>query len=366
MKNVRYRPLIIVSGILLLLSLGVMGNWVYRAFFKPAEPYSGELIVLKPVNEIQTGHDQVKPDMQPASKKTEKGNHAETGNEWRSNTHQQENHSSEKNLQNTGNTEVASGEIKRLKAEIEWLLKNKSGDAELKLANQKIDELEQKISRLSDVNTDVEKENARLLAVLKKLSENRLNQDPLSKTWPVVYEDKPRENRPVAVPGIPTKQLVDKNPISEPAANHSNIKTSVPVTSNKAGAGSFSVESMNLLAYTVTDNKELETHQAFLTDKFVGELKINRNSFPNKTGELYIVIMQPDGKVLQKSTWESGTFISAEGKKVYSCRLRFDITNAETQKLVFSINAPNFQKGKYIMQVYGKKGLIASIPKMLS
>ena len=59
----------------------------------------------------------------------------------------------------------------------------------------------------------------------------------------------------------------------------------MPVSTGKKVASSLSVESMNLLAFTITDNKELETQQAFLTDKFVGELKINRNSFPDKTGE---------------------------------------------------------------------------------
>lgn len=364
MKNVRYRPMIIVSGVLLLLSLGVMGNWAYKAFFKTAEPYEGELIVLKPVSELQTGQDQAKQDMQPASKKTSKEKHPVTGSEWTGAQQLQGNNTARIKTQQSSGSDDAAGEIKRLKADIEMLLKNKSGDAELRLANQKIDELEQKINRLSDANSDVEKENARLLSVLKKLSENRLMQDQSSKTWPVVYEDKSRESRPDAIAAIPAKQPVVKNTTSESLANHFNTKTAIPV--NKTEAGASAVVSMNMQAITVTDNKELETHQAFLTDKFVGELKINRNGFPEKTGELYIVIQQPDGKVLQKSTWESGTFYSAEGKKVYSCRLRFDITGAESQKLVFSINAPNFQKGKYIMQVYGKKGLITSLAKTLS
>ena len=363
MKNLRYRPLIIVSGILLLLSLGVMGNWAYRAIFKSAEPYTGELIELKPVNMIQTGQDLEKEDIHLSAKKTIKGKKPEAGRDLISNKQQQENNTALVRTHNSIEPVVEAGEIKRLKAEIEWLLKNKSGDAELKLANQKIDELEQKLNRLSEANSEVEKENTRLLAVLKKLSENRLIQDQSSKTWPVVYEDKSRVNRQEA---IPVKQQFVKNTKSETPVNHINAKTNIPVTVDKTEAGFLSVESMNMQAITVTDNKEIETHQAFLTDKFVAELKISKNSFPDKTGELYIIITQPDGKVLQKSTWESGTFISADGKKVYSCRLRFDISRAEKQKLVFSINAPNFQKGNYIMQVYGKKGLITSFVKTLS
>lgn len=365
MKNLRYRPLIIVSGILLLLSLGVMGNWAYRAFFKPADPYSSELIVLKPVTGIETGSQE---DLQESDDSGKKTKHAikqrQENNIIRTGQQQVNNHPVEK-TQTSAVPNADATEIKRLKAEIVQLLKTKSGDAELKLANQKIDELEQKINRLSDTNADVEKENARLLAVLKKLSENRLSQEQATKTWPVVYEDKNRINRQETVPVIQTKQPVVKNTRPETAAGNSNSVTTMPVSTGKKVASSLSVESMNLLAFTITDNKELETQQAFLTDKFVGELKINRNSFPDKTGELYIVILQPDGKLMQKSTWESGTFYSSEGKKVYSCRLRFDITRDETQKLVFSINAANFLKGKYLMQVYDKKGLINSFTKSL-
>ena len=365
MKNLRYRPLIIVSGLLLLLSLGVMGNWAYRAFFKPAEPYTGELIVLKPVNGLQTDTEADKEGTHDPGKMTKPGKKHHTDIEITGTGQQQIDYPSGEKTQPVAVSDAAGVEINRLKTEIELLLKNKSSDSELKLANQKIDELEQKINRLSDANSDVEKENARLLAVLKKLSDNRLIQDQSAKTWPVVYEDKSRVNRQETAPALPAKQSDGKNDKAEPLAGNNNTKTAIPVSSGKSAAASLTVESMNLLALTITDNKELETHQAFLTDKFVGELKINRNSFTERTGELYIVIMQPDGKVLQKSTWESGTFHSPEGKKVYSCRLRFDITSAETQKLVFSINAPNFFKGKYIMQVYDKKGLITSIAKSL-
>ena len=195
MKNVRYRPLVIISGVLLLLSLGVMGNWAYRAFFKPADPYTGELIELKPVNVIQSAEQEGLHESHDSGKKASPGIKQHQGKEITGTGQQPFNELPVEKTHHSSVSNAEAGEIKRLKAEIELLLKNKSGDTDLKLANQKIYELEQKINRLSDANSDVEKENARLLAVLKKLSENRLGQDQTAKTWPVVYEDKSVINR---------------------------------------------------------------------------------------------------------------------------------------------------------------------------
>ena len=75
----------------------------------------------------------------------------------------------------------AKEEITKLKAEIAALLSNKSSEADLKLANQKIEELEQKINRLVDKNSDVEKENERLLVVLRKFSDNRISAEQNAK-----------------------------------------------------------------------------------------------------------------------------------------------------------------------------------------
>lgn len=91
------------------------------------------------------------------------------------------------------------------------------------------------------------------------------------------------------------------------------------------------------LAIMVTDNKELETYQAIQTDKFVGSFIVKNSKAVNNVAELFIVISQPDGQVLQKSTWESGTFETLNGRKVYSCKLRFDYTKGEP-KNYFSIS----------------------------
>ena len=129
---------------------------------------------------------------------------------------------------------------------------------------------------------------------------------------------------------------------------------------------SLNIADMRITALTVTDNSEIETSQAFQTDKLVCSLTLKNNNFQNNTGDIFIVVLQPNGQTLQKSTWESGTFQSNDGKKIYSCRLHFDYSKGETKQLLFSLNAANYIKGNYTMQVYCKGVLIGKIVKLLS
>ena len=117
---------------------------------------------------------------------------------------------------------------------------------------------------------------------------------------------------------------------------------------------------------TVTDNKDIETYEAYQTDKLVGFITLKSTALQNSSGELIIVVLQPDGNVLQKSTWETGTFQSNEGKKIYSCKLRFDHKAGENNQLSFSLNAASFAKGNYTLQVYSGGVLIGKIIKKLS
>lgn len=334
---------------------GVLGTWAYKSYFSEEDTYKGELITLKPVDSLIT--------LQPVDSKA--GQQAESkqtlsigaGTSKSTSVVPMES-SAESELMkpemyqaaNTAKpaaTETAK-EINKLKAEIAGLLKKQNNDADLKMARQKIEELQQKVEKLTDKNSDIEKENKKLFAVLRRLSDERLESEQKSKAWPVVYENKAPET-------------------NKPAANTTaTAKPNTVNTGNTSANTAMATDDIRLSAFTVTDTKEIETSQAFLTDKFTGSFTLRSAALQNAGGEVIVVITQPDGKVLQKSSWESGTFQTAEGKKVYSCRLRFDGTGSDQKKLNFSIAAPNFIKGNYTMQIYCKGVLIGKLVKSLS
>ena len=81
---------------------------------------------------------------------------------------------------------------------------------------------------------------------------------------------------------------------------------------------------------------------------------------------MFVVILQPDGKLLKQSGWDSGSFETREGTKIYSCKLRFDCPKGENKSLNFSVPSSNFQKGMYSIQVYHKGVMVVRGNKSLS
>ena len=78
-----------------------------------------------------------------------------------------------------------------------------------------------------------------------------------------------------------------------------------------------------------------------------------------------VVVLQPDGKVIRNSAWESGVFETRDGKKIYSRKLLFDATGNEKQ-LNFSLNPDRFLKGEYTMQIWYNGSMIGKMSRILS
>jgi len=235
-----------------------------------------------------------------------------------------------------GPLDVKLDEFFKLRNDITTILKDKSGNANLGVARQKIAELQRRVDELVGRNKDVEQENKRLYAMLKQLSANMKEPDQQN-VRPVVFEN---------------KQANESSP--------GNSNNAVP-------AGTFVASDLRLSALMQTDNdKELETYQAIQTDKLVGSFIVKNDNSQNNNAEVIVVVLQPNGQVLQKSSWESGTFTSREGKKIYSCKMRFDYNKGEVKRLNFSLSSDKYMKGNYIMQIYHNGTMIGKLSKTLS
>lgn len=226
-----------------------------------------------------------------------------------------------------GNLDIKLSEFYKLRNEIAILLKNPGSKADIDNAKTKIGELQKKVEQLRDRNVEVERENARLKSVLEQLSAGN-TKDAVQNLRTAVFDNKPspEKNTPVAV---------------------------------------FAASDLKLSAMMVEDDKEQETYQAIQTDKMIGTFTVRNNNAAFNNAEIVIVVLQPNGRVLQNSGWESGSFETREGKKIYSSKLRFEYNKGEAKHLSFSLSTNNFEKGNYTMQIYQNGLMIGKMSKTL-
>ncbi len=213
------------------------------------------------------------------------------------------------------------GDVYKLKTEINSLLKDSSSTtADLELARYKIQELQGKVDELKNRNIDVEKENKRLRALLEQMA---------------------------------------LNSASSPINSAGTEKTE----SEKIKSTS-SLFSASELKFSTAKGDDTEVTGADEAEKFVGSLVV-RNSLVQGVSEVMLVLIQPDGKVL-RNAWESGSFDTDAGKKIYSRKIKFDYNKGEARRIDFSVTADNIQKGIYTLQVYNNGKVIGRVTKSVS
>ncbi|MGC4103846.1 hypothetical protein [Ferruginibacter sp.] len=223
-----------------------------------------------------------------------------------------------------GNLDINLKEFYRLRDEIAALLQTKAPNADdLNLARKKIIELQQRVTQLRYRNSDVEAENAKLRALLEQLSKETQGIEDNSKQME-------RENK--------------------------------TLTAKVNSMVFMSAANLNLSA--LSNNEQQETNEAGQTEKLVGSFTIKSNV--SSKCDIVVVVVQPNGQVLQKSAWESGSFETADGKKIYSCKLHCETSKGEPKQLNFSITADKYLKGNYSLQVYHNGVLIGRASKTLS
>ena len=223
-------------------------------------------------------------------------------------------------------TKVKMAELGKLREDIVTLLANKNNDVSLQQAKVKTEELQQKVALLQNNYTGVETENKRLQQLINRLLNGKQNPTQISSTI-AIKKQKP---------------------------------STMPVANN----GVASAAALHLFALAGNNKNGQETNTADDAEKIVGTFTV-KNLPAKGNGELLIVVLQPDGKVVKNSVWESGTFESADGKKIYSRKLYAEVTNEEKQ-LNFSLTPERFLKGDYTMQIWYNGNMIAKMTKTLS
>lgn len=222
------------------------------------------------------------------------------------------------------NIELKYNEFTQIRKDIAQLLDDSKTPAEMEAASDKLLLLQQRLDEWRKKYNDVAAENIRLSNLLRQLTGNN--------------------SRPAA------------GPVS---MNNANSQPVIDAEESRATEGAKAVPGMQaqlvqLRAETDGDNANIK-----------GNLDVSSN-FNTASVEMYVIITQPDGKPLRQSGWNSGSFDTREGARIYSCKLRFDIDKGQNKTLNFTVPTHTIQKGTYHVLVYHKGQMIARSSKSLS
>ena len=307
MRENRYDKLLLVSIILIVLSSLLLVVSAYNVYFKNhdlksiAQTKSASLILLPLRDSLEKIYNNTVTDI--------KNNLPPT------------------NARNSSDEiKIKLEELDTLREEIKVLLSDKNNNTDLLLAKVKIEELQQKVYFLQSKYTGIETENKRLQNLIIQL-------------------------------------LNAKTTNSESPSTVTNEKIKTTVEKRYASKSPIAA-SLHLFAVVNNNTNEQETTTAENAEKMVGTFVV-KNLPAKGNGELLIVVLQPDGKVVKNSVWESGTFETTEGKKIYSRKI-YTETASEEKQLNFSLTPDRFLKGDYIMQIWYNGSMIAKMTKTLS
>ena len=209
-------------------------------------------------------------------------------------------------------------EFNRLKSEISEILRKKSSEKEMNRTTEKIAQLQQSIEELKNKNDTIIRENERLNQMIKELMDKKGNTNP-------------------------QQNSINKKALSNPVH-------ALPVL----------VSHLRFAAYPLNDDKAVNIISR--VERLSGSFQVNIKPF-NTANSIYVVIIQPNGKILENNGGPSQSFMSQDGKKLYSALVHFENKKDNGSRLSFTIDSHNFQKGKYAMQIYHQGVMIGRLTR---
>ncbi|MFI5188037.1 MAG: hypothetical protein ACHQF0_15005 [Chitinophagales bacterium] len=219
-----------------------------------------------------------------------------------------------------------------LRIQITNILKNRNATkTDLKKAKDLILEYQEKIEEMKAQNNDLEAERTRLNGILAQLNDQMKNL---------------QEN------------------------NQKITQENKELTETINEASTFIASELCLSAVTTRPGKkEMEAFSAKKANKFIFSFALQNNIVQSSSYDVYVIITQPDHKVLQNDVWGTGAdyFTSkTEGTKAYTAKIHFDYNKGEKKKLIYTIQPDNFLSGTYTFQVYQNGISIGETTKQLN
>jgi len=297
--------------LLLLVSVGLMGTWIYHLYDKSR--YSNHLAQVLVKDTIAT-QEAVRDSLQKLF--TEKTQQLDTT----------------KLLTDSlrGSLDSTMAKIFALRRQISDILKNRNAtNTDLKKARELIAEYQEQIEEMKAQNTDLEAERTRLNGVLTQLNDEMKGlQDNVDK---ITQENK-------------------------------------ALTETINEASTFIAWDMHLsIVTTKSGTKETEVTSARKADKLIFSFTLQNNIAGTASYDVYVVIIQPDDKVLQTDAWGADHFESkTEGTKAYTTKVHFEYNKGERKNFIYTIQPDNFLAGTYTMRVYQNGVSLGETTKQLN
>jgi len=283
--------------LLLLVSVGLMGTWIYHLYDKSRySTHLGQVLV----KDTMATQEAIRDSLQKLF--TEKTRQLDTT----------------KILTDSlkGSLDSTMSKIFDLRRQIGDILKNRNAtNTDLKKARELISEYQERIEEMKAQNTDLETERTRLNGVLAQLND-------------------------------------EMKGLQENIEKMTNENKRLSQTINEAST--FIASDIHLSVVTTKSaNKETEVTSARKADKMIFSFTLQNNIASTASYDVYVVIVQPDNKVLQTDVWGADHFDSkTEGAKAYTTKIHFEYNKGERKKILYTIQPDNFLSGTYVMQVY--------------
>lgn len=222
-------------------------------------------------------------------------------------------------------------EIYTLKNEIDGILKKRGATAaDLSVAREKIAELQQMMDELEGQKDSMEEEKKRLSDVMLQLSGEIVG---LQQSM---------------------KKLDDENKSLTEKVNLASV---------------FVASEIKFSPVTVKNEKEQETSLAKKASKLVVSFAVQNNVNEYKNADVYVLVILPNGKVLKnEDVWEASSLMNLHNgsKTGFTRKVRFEYFKGEAKRLIFSLDAPEYEKGNYTLQIYHNGYMIGQVTRTLS
>jgi hypothetical protein len=217
-----------------------------------------------------------------------------------------------------------------LRRQISDILKNRNAtNTDLKKARELIAEYQERIEEMKVQNTDLETERTRLNGVLTQLNDE--------------------------MKGL--QDNIDKITLENKALNATIDE-----------ASTFIASDMRLsIVTTKSGDKETEVTSAKKANKLIFSFTLQNNIASTAPYDVYVIILQPDNKVLQTDVWGADHFdTKTEGTKAYTTKVHFEYNKGERKKILYTIQPDNFLSGMYTMKVYQNGVSLGETTKQLN
>jgi hypothetical protein len=101
-----------------------------------------------------------------------------------------------------------------------------------------------------------------------------------------------------------------------------------------------------------TGGKEQITSKATAADYFSISCSLQNSNVSFPEAEIFMVLTDPAGNVVQDDQWEAGLFQSKNGRMPYTRKQQFSYTKGESKKLNLQVKLPSYDPGAYSIQIY--------------